>query len=345
MKAAIFRQHGPIENLEYTDVPPPVPGPNEVLVRVRAVALNRLDLFVRSGIPGINLEFPHIGGSDIAGIVEAVGVAVEGWREGGSVVINPSLSCGVCEYCVAGEESLCIKYRIIGEHVRGGAAEYIAVPSANLFRIPQDYPFEQAAAAPLVYMTAWRSLITQGQLRAGQSVLILGAGGGVASAAIQIAKLAGAKVYAASRDEAKRRQAYELGADEVLDSAADFSKELWKMTSKRGVDVVLENIGSATWDRSLRSVAKGGRVVVYGATTGPHVQIDLRQIFWKQYAIIGATMANNREFNTVMRLVFWEQRLQPVVDRVLPLSQIQEAHRVLESSEQFGKIVLTPSGS
>jgi NADPH:quinone reductase-like Zn-dependent oxidoreductase len=342
MKAAIFRSHGPIEHLEYADVAAPTPGPNEVLVRVRAVALNHLDLFVRQGIPGINLEFPHIGGCDIAGEIEAVGVAVEGWREGERVVINPSLSCGGCEFCVMGEESLCVRYRIIGEHVRGGAAEYIVVPSANLFRIPDDYPFVQAAAAPLVYMTAWRSLITQGQLRAGQSALILGAGGGVASAAIQIARFAGAKVYAASRDEAKREQALHLGAHEALDSNEDFARELWRRTNKRGVDLVLENVGAATWDRALRSVVKGGRVVVYGATSGPHVQIDLRQLFWKQYAIIGATMANRREFNTVMRLLFWERRLEPVVDRVLPLSEIREAHRALESGEQFGKIVLTP---
>jgi NADPH:quinone reductase-like Zn-dependent oxidoreductase len=342
MKAAVFHQHGPIEHLEYADVPTPEPGPGEVLVRVRATALNRLDLFVRAGIPGINLEFPHWGGSDIAGEVAALGEGVAGWREGEHVVIDPSLWCGKCEYCIAGEESLCIKYRIIGEHVRGGAAEYVAVSAANLFRIPDDYPWEQAAAAPLVFMTAWRSVITQGQLRAGQSILILGAGGGVASAAIQIAKLAGATVYAASRDEAKRQHARDLGADHVLDSNGEFGKELWQMTGRRGVDVVLENVGAATWDRSLRSVAKGGHVVVFGATSGPHVQIDLRQLFWKQYAIIGATMSNRREFNTVMRLVFWERRLQPVVDRVLPLAQMQDAHRALEAGEQFGKIVLVP---
>jgi NADPH:quinone reductase-like Zn-dependent oxidoreductase len=342
MKAAIFRQHGPIENLEYVDLPAPTPGPNEVLVRVRAVALNHLDLFVREGLPGLKLDLPHIGGSDIAGIIEAVGVAVEGWREGERVVVNPSLSCGVCEFCIAGEESLCIKYRILGEHTAGGLAEYVAVPSANLFRIPDDYPFEQAAAAPLVFMTAWRSMIGQGRLRAGQSLLVIGAGGGVATAAIQIGKLAGAQVFAASRDEAKRQRARELGADETFDSGTDFAKAIRALTNRRGVDVVLENVGAATWERSLRSVAKAGRVVVYGATSGPIVQLDLRHIFWNQYAIIGATMASRSEFNTVMRLVFWERKLEPIVDRVLPLTQIQEAHRALEGGEQFGKIVLTP---
>jgi NADPH:quinone reductase-like Zn-dependent oxidoreductase len=343
MKAAVFYEHGPIENLQYADVPTPVPGPGEVLVRVHAAAINHLDLFVRAGMPGINLEFPHWGGSDAAGEVMALGAGVTGWQEGEHVVVNPSLWCGTCEYCIAGEESLCVRYRIIGEHVRGGAAEYLVVSAANLFRIPKDYPWEQAAAAPLVFMTAWRSLITQGQLRAGQSILILGAGGGVASAAIQIAKLAGATVYAASRDERKRQHARELRADHVLDSSGDFGKEIWRLTGKRGVDMVLENVGAATWDRSLRSVAKGGRVVVFGATSGPHVQLDLRQIFWKQYAIIGATMSNQREFNTVMRLVFWERRLHPVVDRVLPLSEMQTAQRMLEAGEQFGKIVLVPA--
>lgn len=342
MKAALFHQHGPIENLEYADVRTPEPGAGEVLLRVHATAINHLDLFVREGIPGINLEFPHWGGSDVAGEVAAFGAGVTGWSEGDRVVINPSLWCGACEFCVAGEESLCVKFRIIGEHVRGGAAEYIVVPAVNLFRIPDDFPWEQAAAAPLVFLTAWRSVITQGQLRAGQSILILGAGGGVASAAIQIAKLAGATIYAASRDEQKRQRARELGADVVLDSNGDFGREIWKLTNKRGVDVVLENVGSATWDRSLRSVAKGGRIVVFGATSGPHVQIDLRQIFWKQYAIIGATMSNRHEFNTVMRLVFWERRLHPIVDRVLPLSEMQDAQRALQASEQFGKIVLVP---
>lgn len=342
MKAAVFREHGPIDNLEIIEMPTPTPGPGEVLVRVRAVALNHLDLFTREGLPGLKLELPHIGGCDIAGEIEALGVGVEGWHEGQHVVINPSLWCGRCEFCLAGEESLCVRFRILGEHVRGGAAQYVVVPATNLFAIPDEYPFEQAAAAPLVFATAWRSLITQGQLRAGQSVLILGAGGGVATAAIQIAKLAGATVYAASRDEAKRQRAHELGADVVLDSNEDFGREIWTRTNKRGVDVVLENVGAATWERSLRSVVKGGRVVVFGATSGPLVQIDLRQVFWKQYAIIGATMSNRREFNTVMRLIFWERKLQPVVDRVMPLDQIREAHRILEAAEQFGKLVLVP---
>ena len=341
MKAAIIRAHGPIENLEIADMPMPVAGPGEVLIRVRAVALNHLDLFVREGMPGIKLTFPHIGGSDIAGEIAALGPGVTGWREGEHVVVNPGLWCGVCEFCVAGEESLCVKFQLLGEHTTGGLSEFFAVRADHLFRIPDDYPWAQAAAAPLVYMTAWRALITQGQLRPGQSVLVLGAGGGVATAAIQIARLTGATVYAASRDAAKRERAIALGAHVALDSAADFGKEVRALTARRGVDVVLENVGEATWPRALRSVAKGGYVVVYGATSGPMVQMDLRHLFWNQYHIVGATMANRREFNAVMRLVFTERVLEPIVDRALPLEQIQAAHRALEHGEQFGKIVLT----
>lgn len=342
MKAAIFRSHGPIENLEIAELPTPAPARGEVLVRVRAAALNHLDLFVREGLPGLRLDMPHVGGADIAGEIEAVGLGVEGWREGQHVVVNPSLWCGACEYCHAGEESLCIKFGIIGEHVRGGFADYIVVSADHLIRIPDHYPFEQAAAAPLVFMTAWRALITQGALKAGDSVLVIGAGGGVASAAIQIAKFAGAKVFAASRSEEKRSQALDLGADEVVDSGENFAADILARTGKRGVDIVLENVGTATWERSLRCVAKGGRLVTYGATSGANVDLDLRPLFWKQYAIVGSTMASRSETETVLRLLFFDRRFQPVVDRVLPLAQIQEAHRLLESGEQFGKIVLLP---
>lgn len=342
LKAAIFYAHGPVENLQIAEMPRPEPGPGEVLVRVRAVALNHLDLFVREGLPGIRLTLPHIGGSDIAGEVAALGAGVTGWSEGDHIVVNPGLWCGRCEWCRMGEESLCVHYRLIGEHVTGGLAEYCVAPAINLVRIPDDYPFEQAAAAPLVFMTAWRALISQGQLRAGQSVLIMGAGGGVATAAIQIARLAGATVYAASRSETKRQAAHDLGADEVLDSTGDFAREIWTRTGKRGVDLVLESVGAATWERSLRCVTKGGRLVVYGATSGPQVQIDLRPLFWKQYAIVGSTMANRAETAAVLRLVFDERHLRPIIDRVLPLDEIQAAHRLLASGDQFGKIVLIP---
>ena len=342
MKAGFFRQHGGPEVLEYGDLAEPVAGPDEVLVRVRAAALNQLDLFVREGLPGLKLQFPHIGACDIAGEVAATGEAVSGWSEGERVIVNPSMWCGQCEFCVAGEESLCDSYGIIGEHMTGGAAEYIAVPARNLRRIPADFPFEQAAAVPLVWMTAWRALIGQAGLRAGQSVLIMGAGGGVASAAIQIARYAGATVYAASRSDEKLAQAKTLGADHTVRSDGEFGREIWRMTGKRGVDVVLENVGAATWEQSVRVLAKGGTLVTYGATTGPIVSIDLRKLFWRQFAIVGSTMSNNREFETVMRLVFDERRFKPVVDRAFPLSQIRAAHEYLASGEQFGKVVLIP---
>lgn len=342
MKALIFRAHGGLEQLEFADVPEPAIGYSEARVQVKAAALNHLDLWVRKGIPGLRLSLPHIGGSDLAGVVVAVGSpSDEGWI-GRRVVVNPTLFCGRCSYCLAGEQSLCVSLKILGEHTPGGLAEYVTVPIANLYPIPDEYPFPQAAAVPLVFQTAWRALIGQAGLRAGERVLILGAGGGVASAAIQIAKLAGAYVYAVTSSPAKERAARDLGADETINyKETDFSQEVWRRTDKRGVDVVLENVGPSTWQGSLRALAKGGRLVTYGATTGRMAETDLNLLYWKQIHICGSTMANYTEFTDVMRLVF-EGRLRPVVDRILPLSQGREAQRILEAGEQFGKIVLEP---
>lgn len=342
MKALIFRQHGDLDQLEYADVPEPSVGPRDALVQVKAVALNHLDLWTRRGLPGLRLPLPHIGGSDVAGVVAAVGAhADESWV-GRRVVVNPALSCGICAFCRAGEQSLCDQFKIMGEHTTGGMAEYLAVPAANLYPIPDDYPFTDAAAAPLAFQTAWRSLIGQGQLRPGERVLILGAGGGVATAAIQIAKLAGAYVYAVTSTPEKEQRARELGADETINyTSSDFSKEIWRRTEKRGVDLVLENVGLATWAGSLRSLARGGRLVTYGATTGRKAETDLNLLFYKQLHLIGSTMSNYAEFDVVMRLVF-SGRLRPVVDRTLPLAEGREAQRLLESGEQFGKIVLEP---
>ncbi len=288
------------------------------------------------------MTLPHIGGADIAGVVAAVGEEADGAWVGRRVVINPALACGVCEYCVAGQQSLCVKFGILGEHTPGGLAEYVVAPAANLYAIPDDYPFTQAAAAPLVFQTAWRALISQARLRAGERVLILGAGGGVATAAIQIAHLAGAYIYAVTSSAEKERRARELGADETINyKETDFAKELWRRTGRRGVDVVLENVGPATWASSLRSLAKGGRLVFYGATTGRMAETDLNLLYWKQASVIGSTMASYAEFAEVMGLVF-SGRLHPVVDRVLPLSEGREAQRILEAGEQFGKIVLEP---
>jgi len=342
MKALVFYEHGGLDKLVYTDVPEPVAGPHEALVQVKAVALNHLDVWTREGIPGLKLAMPHVGGSDIAGVVAAVGEEVDSAWVGRRVVINPALSCGRCEYCIAGEQCLCVTFKILGEHTPGGMAEYAVAPATNLYAIPDDFAFAEAAAAPLVFQTAWRALISQARLRAGERVLILGAGGGVATAAIQIAKLAGAYVYAVTSTEEKERRARELGADETINyKQSDFAKEVWRRTNKRGVDVVLENVGPATWKGSIRSLRKGGRLVTYGATTGRFGETDLNLLFWNQPSLIGSTMATYAEFAEVMGLVF-SRRLRPVVDRVLPLSAGVEAQRIIEAGEQFGKIVLEP---
>lgn len=340
MKAAVFDKFGGPDVLRIDEVPTPAPAAGEVLVRVRAAAMNHLDIWLRRGLP-IDTTMPHIGGSDIAGEVAGLGTGITGVKLGARVVINPSLSCGACEWCRIGEESLCARYRIIGEHVNGGFAEFVAVPAVNLFPIPEGYSFEIAAAAPLAFLTAWRGLVARGRLKPGQSVLITGASGGVASAAIQIAKYAGARVYAlTTADNIERVRA--LGADVAYDrTGGDFSKQLWTDTDKRGVDVVLDSVGEALWPQLVRCVARGGRLVIYGATSGHNAQLDLRVVFWKQIAVVGTTMSNRSEFEEVMRLVFTDA-LKPVIDRVLPLEEIRAAHERLEKGEQFGKIVLVP---
>ena len=345
MKAAAFYEQGGPEVLQITEVPIPEIGPNDVLVRVKAVALNHLDLWVRRGMPGLDLTMPHVGGSDIAGVIDRLGKNVRDVPIGQRIVVNPSLCCGQCEFCVRGEESLCLTFGIVGEHTWGGCAEYVAVPADNIMPIPDNLTFEEAASVPLVFQTAWRALIARGGLRAGEDILIQGASGGAASAAIQIAKLAGARVFAVTSGPAKVAKAKELGADVVIDrSTTDFFREVWRMTNKRGVDLVLENVGQVTWKQSLRILTKGGRLVTYGATTGPSGDTDIRQVFWKQIYIIGSTMSSRAEFTEVMNLI-WQGKLRPVVDRVVSLEEIREAHQALEAGKQFGKIVLSVGDS
>lgn len=340
MRAALFYEHGGPEMLRIEEIDVPRPGPGEVRIRVRAVALNHLDLWVRRGLP-IDIELPHIGGSDIAGEVDDVGPGVERVQPGERAVVNPSLWCGECEWCLRGEQSQCVDYRIIGEHVRGGAAEFVVVPARNVYPISDGVSFERAAAAPLVFMTAWRGLITQGRLRPGDTVLITGASGGVSTAAIQIARFAGARVMALTSAPYIDR-VRELGAHVAYDRAdEDWSRALWRDTDRRGVDVVFDSVGSAIFGQCVRSLARAGRMVVYGATTGPTAELDLRVLFWKQLHILGSTMANQAEFRRVMDLVFAGE-FDPVVDSVRPLSEIREAHARLESGEAFGNIVLVP---
>lgn len=340
MKATGFYEHGDIDQLKSIQLPQPEPGPAEVLINVKAVALNHLDLWVLQGLPRLNLEMPHIGGSDIAGLIAGLGDGVAGFQVGQRVVVNPTLSCGDCEWCRRGEDSLCDQFGVIGEHARGGMAEYVVVPARNLMLMPDDFPFAGAAAAPLVFLTAWRALITRGQVRPGEDVLILGASGGVASAAIQIARLAGARVYAVTSSPEKTEKARALGADWAVDrTQQQWSEAVFEATNRRGVDLVLENVGAATWFDSLRSAKKGGRIVTYGATSGPRPQTDIRYIFWKQLSILGTTMSTRSEFYDVMNLV-WQGKLKPVVDSVFPMEQAQAAYRRLQAGEQFGKVVI-----
>ncbi len=340
MKAAFFREHGGLDNILYGDVPAPVAGAGQVRVRVRAGALNHLDIFVRNGIPGISLTFPHVMGSDGAGTVESVGPGVTRVKEGDEVVLNPGINCGACEFCLAGEHSLCVTFHLIGEHIAGTFAEYVVVPAANAYPKPTALSWEEAAAFPLAFLTAWRMLVTKARVKPGESLLVIGIGGGVSLAALQIAKMLGLVVGVTSGSAAKLARARELGADFGIDhSAADFSREVRKLTGKRGVDIVLDSVGKATWKRSIASLARGGRLVTCGATTGPDPEEDVARIFWNQLTVYGSTMGTHAEFAGMLRM-FSTGRLRPVVDKVFPLSGAREAQRRLEEKKQFGKIVL-----
>jgi NADPH:quinone reductase-like Zn-dependent oxidoreductase len=343
LKALCFYEHGDLEVLQYTDVPTPEPGPGEVLVRVRATALNHLGVFVRRGWPGLALEMPHWGGSDIAGEIETLGEGVVGWKAGQRVVVDPGITTREDEFTRRGEDSVSPGYVILGEDFRGGHAEFVVVPAENLMAMPEDWDFARAAAPLLVSLTAWRMLIDRAGVRAGESVLIVGAGGGVNSMAIQIAKLAGAHVYALTSSEKKMEKARELGADVVVNYREDpqWSRTIYKMTDRRGVDVVVDNVGQATITQSMRAVARGGRIVIVGNTSGPQAEIDIRYVFGKQISLIGSTMGNHQDFRDVIDLV-WAGELEPVVDRVMPLSEGKRAFEILESGEKFGKIVLVP---
>ncbi len=341
MKALVFYEHGDLDALQIADVARPEPGPGEVLVGIKASALNHLDIWVRRGWPGLKLTMPHILGADGAGVVTALGEGVTGVEVGARCAIDPGVNRYQDDFTRRGLDSVSPGYYIIGEHAPGFHAEYAVVPAHNLLPLPDDVDFAPAAAASLVFLTAWRMLIGQARVRAGESVLILGAGGGVNSAAIQIARFAGCTVYATTSSQAKAEKARELGADVVLNYRDDpeWSKAIHKLTGKRGVDVVVDNVGQATWKDSLRAVARGGRILTVGNTSGPVAQTDIRFIFGKQISIIGSTMGSHQDYRDVMALVF-NSAFQPVIDRVLPLDQGVEAMAILERGEQFGKIVL-----
>ena len=340
MKAAVFFEPGGPENIRIAEVPDPKVGADQVLVQIKACALNHFDLLVLKESDPATFSNPFWGGADISGIVAETGKNVSQFNPGDRVVINPGLSCGSCEHCFAGEESQCNDYGIIGDTVPGGFAEYIAVDQNNLLNLPDQVTFVEAAAVPLVFQTAWRALMTRAGIQSGEDVLILGASGGVGSVGIQIAKLAGANVYAVTSTPEKASLARTLGADHILDrNSGDIWKELAELTDQRGVDAVLENIGAATWSQSLRSLVKGGRLVTCGRTTGSQAEIDIKLIFWNQLLIIGSTMANQKEFSEVMSH-FFQGKLQPVIDSTFPLDQARQAYQRLQSGEHFGKVII-----
>ncbi len=342
MRAVAFRQHGGPEVLEVMDLPTPAPKAREVRVKVKAVALNHLDVWVRKGWPGLRLDLPHVLGSDIAGVVDALGAEVTDLKEGTEVLVNPGLSCGVCERCLKGEDNLCRHYGIIGESSTGGYAEYVVVPRQNILPKPKALSFEQAACLPLTFLTAWMMLVRRAQLQPGETVLVHAAGSGVGSAGVQLAKLMGATVIATASTDEKLAKAKELGADHVVNyTTQDFVEEVKRLTQRRMVDVVFEHVGAATWDKSVQCLPYGGRLVTCGATTGYDVKIDLRVLFFKRISLLGSTMGSKGDLFRVVHLVD-EGRLKPVLDRALPLEKAAEAHALLSERKSFGNIVLVP---
>ncbi len=341
MRAAVLKAYGGLENVVVDDVPAPViEQPNDVLVRVRAAALNHLDLFVVGGMPGLTHRFPHVLGADGAGIVEAVGDAVTRVKPGDRVLLNPGFSCGHCEYCLADQQPLCANYGILGEHGPGTFAELARVREASVEKLADGIAWTDAAAFPLVALTAWGMLVSRAALKKGETVLIWGIGGGVALAALRIAKLIGARVIVTSGSDAKLARAKDLGADETINhQAMDVGKEVRRLTNKRGCDVVVDNVGQKTWEMSLRSLGKAGRLVTCGGTSGPMVTTDVRKLFWYQWTIMGSTMGGNRAFAELVRH-FGNGELKPVVDRVYPLAEARAALERMRNGEQFGKIVL-----
>ncbi len=340
MKAIRFHQHGGPEVLRYEDVPDPVLRKDQVLVRVKAVALNHLDLFVRQGVPGVQL--PQTPGSDIAGDVVEVGEYVTDIKPATRVLLAPMVFCGACEKCVSGQQNFCPHFSVIGYRVPGGDSELFAAARVNVLPIPDELTYDEAASVPLVFLTAWHMLTGRAKIRPGQTVLILGASSGVGSAAIQIAKLWNCRVIATAGSESKLDRARELGADFVIDHYKQrISEEVKKITAKQGVDVVFEHVGQATWLESVRSLKPGGTLVTCGATTGGEGPIDLRVLFSRQLNLLGSFMGNMGEFHEVMKHIF-AGRLKPVVDRSFPLRDAAAAHEYLAKSTMFGKVILNP---
>jgi len=341
MKAVRFHRNGGPEVLQYEDAPDPSPNGDEVLVRVKACALNHIDIWARNGLPNVKIPLPHISGSDIAGVVEWVPPEEKSIQRGMEVIVNPGLACGRCDKCLLGRDDQCRYYTMVGYGVDGGYAELVKVPRTNIIQKPEGMSWTDAAAFPLVSLTAYHMLVTKARLDVGETVLVLGAGSGVGSSAIQIAKLHGATVIATAGSDAKLAKAKELGADHTINHASQsIIDEVMKITGKRGVDVVVEHVGRATWDSSVRALSKGGRLVTCGATSGAEVTTDLRYVYNKEITIYGSFMGSKGEVLKVVEL-YKQGKLKPVVDSVYPLAQAKEAQLRMENREQFGKLVLT----
>ncbi|MCZ6767356.1 MAG: zinc-binding dehydrogenase [bacterium] len=344
MKVIQFKKHGGPDVLEYVEIDDLTPGRGEVVLRVRATSLNHLDLFVRRGIPGVKIPLPHVPGCDAAGEVLALGDGVTTLEQGERVLLNPSVTCGQCEFCLRGDTSMCRTFNVFGEDRWGGYAEQMVVPAENLVPIPDDMSNEDAASVPLVFMTAWRMLIGRGRVRPSEDVLILGAAAGVGIAAIQIAKVAGARVFAAASSDEKLALCGELGADVLINyEAENFVRRVREETGKRGVDVVVDYVGKDTWVDSLRSLTRGGRLLTCGATTGYDPTTDIRQIFYRQLEIIGSTMGSANDLNAALTLIS-SRKMKPVVGKVFELKEAADAHRLMETRNALGKIVRRPHG-
>ncbi|HEX9017330.1 MAG TPA: zinc-binding dehydrogenase [Chloroflexota bacterium] len=342
MRAVVFREHGPAGNLALEDVRRPEPSAGEVVIRVRACGVNRLDLRLREGKVGAKVGLPHISGSEIAGDIDEIGSGVAGLAPGDRIVVAPYLFCGSCEYCQTGEESVCIRGNIVGLSSDGGYAEYVAVPATNAIPLPSNVSYEEAAAVGLAALTAWHALVSRAAIRPGETVLVHSAGSGVGSAGIQIARLAGARVITTASTGAKLARGLELGADEAINYAeTDFVQEVRRITGKRGVDVVLEHIGAETWEKSSACLARNGRLVICGTTSGEQAPTNLWNLFAKQLRLIGSYGGSRAELRTVIDLVS-RGRLRPVIAEVFPLERAADAQRLMEERGQFGKILLVP---
>ncbi|OGO29768.1 MAG: hypothetical protein A2Z16_14855 [Chloroflexi bacterium RBG_16_54_18] len=341
MNAVVFFEHGGEDVLTYAEFPTPSPGPGQVLVQLKVAALNRADIWVRKGWPGIKLEYPHILGADGAGVIVEIGAGVIDLKIGDRVVINSNLGCGHCEFCTAGKDNLCRNWHLLGETVRGTYAEYVSLPAANVMPVPEGFPLREAAASALVFHTAWHSLIKRGNLQPGEKVLVVGASGGVNAACIQVAKFAGATVYVVGSNPGKLAVAESLGADFLIDRSKEenWAKTIFQMTDKSGVEVIVDNVGT-TFPMSFRAARKGGRLLTVGNTGGPKFEIDNRYIFSRHLSILGSSMGTRQDFAQVMKLVF-EKKLRAVLDRDFLMRDVRSAHKYFDSGDALGKVTLS----